>query len=65
MYRALLLSLKPFNNAPFVELAETFQSDQRLANFILLHANSALLRIAIMPKAILLGSRVGEPSHRC
>lgn len=64
MYRALFFPLEPFNNAPFMELAETFQSDQRLANLVLLHADSALLRTAIMPKAILLSSCKGEHSHR-
>ena len=43
MHRALLLPLKPFNDASLVEFAETLQPHQRLANLVFLHADGTLL----------------------
>ena len=55
MHRTLLPPLKPLHNASFVELAQTLQSNQRLPNFIFLHADRALLRSGIVVQTILLG----------
>lgn len=63
MHRTFLLPLKPLDNAPLMELAQALQSNQRLTDFIFLHADRALLRAFAVIQTILLCCRKRDHAY--
>ena len=64
MYWTLPLAFKPLHDTRLVELAETLQAYQLVADLVLLHANGTLLCTAIFNHAVLLRRGKGQHPQR-
>lgn len=64
MHRTLLLPLEPLDDARLVELAQALEPRELLPNLVLLHADRALLRAAVLRDAVLLRGGEREHPHR-
>lgn len=60
----LLLPLEPLRDAGFVEFAQALQPGQCDANLVLLHADGAFLRTAVLIHAIFLCGDEGQHAHQ-